>query len=113
MLIFKRPSWSYEGNNGTYYLAGWTTTTYGALAAVSNSNLDALPLNIYNDNSIEWPPDDNRHETPDDGEDDYWNPDPEVNDWTADSTDLTTLGGGRYGKQLVVLGHRKLYFGDL
>lgn len=32
--------------------------------------------------------------------------------WTTPNQ-LTTLGGGRYNKQLVVLGHKKLYFGEI
>ena len=39
--------------------------------------------------------------------------DPKTESWTSDPWDLTTLGGGRYGKQLVVVGHRKIYFGEL
>ncbi len=45
--------------------------------------------------------------------DDFWNPGADPPDWTDDPTDLTTLGGGRYGRQFVAVGHRKLYFGDL
>jgi hypothetical protein len=33
--------------------------------------------------------------------------------WTFDLSDLTTLGGGRYNQQLVVLGHKKIYFQEL
>ncbi len=39
--------------------------------------------------------------------------DPIAGGWTSNLADLTTLGGGRYGKRLVVIGHKKIYVGDL
>jgi len=50
--------------------------------------------------------------------DDVW--DPKADDgeggkgaWTDLPWDLVTLGGGRYNQQIVVLGHRKIYFQEL
>ncbi len=43
-------------------------------------------------------------------EDAVW--DPKTGAW-VDPNALTTLGGGRYGKQIMVLGHKAIYFGDL
>ena len=66
------------------------------------------------------PPSDWPEERPDvSDEDDVWNPEPTTPpedgtaDWTSDPSDLTTIGGGRYNKQLVALGHRQIYFGAL
>ncbi len=38
--------------------------------------------------------------------------DPILGDWVAPSA-LTTAGGGRYNKQIVVIGHKQLYYGDI
>lgn len=48
--------------------------------------------------------------------DDEWDPnggEGGTGGWTSDPWDLASLGGGRYGKQLVVVGHRKIYFGEI
>jgi hypothetical protein len=33
--------------------------------------------------------------------------------WTSDPWDLTTLGGGRYKRTLIAVGHKKIYIGDI
>ena len=36
------------------------------------------------------------------------------NDWTSTRTDLTTLGGGRYNQQIVVVSEQaKIYYGSI
>ena len=35
------------------------------------------------------------------------------NDWTSTPSDLTTLGGGRYGKHIIAIsGQAKIFFGE-
>jgi len=108
MLVYKRPPYYYEGNNGRYYLAAWTTTT-DENGVMTNSDLEQVPLAIYPDRIIVWPPPDGNRKDDPDGEEDFF--DPEEQDWTDEPTDLTTLGGGRYRQHLVVVGHKKVYFG--
>lgn len=63
--------------------------------------------------NFSWPPDaggDNGRPV-DYDPDEYF--DPETQGWTSDPTDLTTLGGGRYNQQIVVVGNKKIYFGGL
>lgn len=63
-----------------------------------------------------------------DHDNDFWNPpeddgggegdgdgggDGGVGDWTGSPADLRTLGGGRYGQQIVVVGNKKIYFGGI
>jgi len=60
-----------------------------------------------------WPPDfGGENGRPADYDpDEYY--DPATQDWTSDPTDLSTLGGGKYGKHLLAVGHKKLYYGSL
>lgn len=49
-------------------------------------------------------------------EEQVWNPtggDDSTGGFTSDPWDLTTLGGGRYKRSLVVVGHKKIYVGDI
>jgi len=42
-----------------------------------------------------------------------YDPDAEWDGGWVNPNTLTTLGGGRYGKQIVAVGHKKLYYGSL
>jgi hypothetical protein len=48
-------------------------------------------------------------------EDNVWGRNPETGDyeWLGMGTDIAAAGGGRYRKQLIVVGHQTIYFGDL
>ena len=109
-----------EAPDGTYYLSAWRTVntvlsqpvdTPPLIDTTENDSYEEVPIDTYNLNTTTYPP-----ERPEDHADDEWDPDGDDDGsggWTDDPTDLATLGGGRYGQNLVVLGHKKIYFGAI
>lgn len=108
----------FEANDSDQYLEAWRTvhvlfnpSVGNSVITEENDSYEEILLLLVGQSVTGYPPE--RPLRPDTTEydpDDEW--DPEEGDW-GDSTDLTTLGGGRYNQQLVVLGHRKIYFQEL
>lgn len=99
---------AYAENQSDYYngnLLNWSFRLYGNMSYVPDDGSGSTDT---------FPPE----RPPDYDEEEVWEPDPTdppVDDagyWT-DPSALTALGGGRYNKQLVVLGHKKIYFGEI
>ena len=87
------------GDRYALYIDGPTVVDSAQLDVRIIAINDTLPTPFPVDRALDYDPDD------------FF--DPETQQFTSDPTDLTTFGGGRYGRQIVVLGHKKLYFGEI
>ena len=121
MRILHAPEDGKEANDSTYYLEAWRTThtvdfpngfdVGTPVITDENDSYEEVAIKTSNLNTTSFPID----RPIDYAQDDEWDNDggDGTGGWTSDLSDLTTLGGGRYGKQFVAVGHRKIYFGEL
>lgn len=124
---------------GNYFYVGWKWTSVRTLEMVrpansiqkvltqedSNGSLEKIPIYIgLRVDKFTWPPDRPGNYEDSGYDDKVWDlideddedpdEDPGNGRWVdINAGNLTTLGGGRWKNQLVVVGHKKLYFGVL